>query len=491
MWLPRDGETRIPVSPDPGTAGLTADIELTADRQLTEDRYRELATPSVTLVESATDAVVGVSPDGLIATWGVGAQRLFGYSASEAVGSAVTILAPDTHVRKPHELLHEVLAASDVERVETDRITKDGRRLRVMVSLSAIINQNGETVGVLAVYRDMTRQRDAEAAWRETERRYETVVEALSEGVVMLDRSGRVLVCNQSAERLLELPLGTLEDYVPYPSAWSLVDEAGRQLSPEQYPSAVCMRSGRPQRNVVLGVELAGEVRRWLAVNSFPMRAQGAVEPHAVVVSFTDVTNHRKTVAELQTARIEDLDRLALVCEYRDDDTFRHTERVGYSSEQIALALGLDGDIAWTIRRAAPLHDVGKIGIPDAILLKPAALTPDEFEVIKTHTTIGRRILGKGQASVLRMAAEIAATHHERWDGTGYPAGLRGQQIPIVGRIVAIADAFDAMTHTRPYRDASTIDEAVVEIMRCTGSQFDPEIVQAFKLIDHTTLVDR
>src|SRR5262249_29604255 len=149
---------------------------------------------------------------------------------------------------------------------------------------------------------------------------------------------------------------------------------------------------------------------------------------YAVVVSFTDVTNHRRTVAELQTARLEDLERLALVCEYRDDDTFRHTERVGYTSEQIALALGVDDEVAWTVRRAAPLHDVGKIGIPDAILLKPAALTREEFEVIKTHTTIGHRILGKGQAPVLRMAAEIAATHHERWDGGGYPAGLQGQQ---------------------------------------------------------------
>ena len=209
------------------------------------------------------------------------------------------------------------------------------------------------------------------------------------------------------------------------------------------------------------------------------------------MVSFTDVTAHRSTVAELQAARLEDLERLALVCEYRDDDTFRHTERVGHSAEQIALELGLDDDIAWTLRRAAPLHDVGKIGIPDAILLKPAALTREEFEVMKTHTTIGHRILGKGQAPMLGMAAEVAATHHERWDGSGYPERLGGRHIPIVGRIVAVADAFDAMTHTRPYRAASTIDDAVSEIIRCTASQFDPEVVQAFNLLDHTTLVDR
>ena len=283
---------------------------------------------------------------------------------------------------------------------------------------------------------DVIQQHDAEAALRASERRYETVVDALNEGVVMLDRAGRVLASNENAGRLLELPAGTLEDYLPNRALWSVVDETGRELSPEEYPSTTCLRTGRAEQDVVLGVAVAGEVRRWLAVNSTPVSNPGQAAPQAVVVSFTDVTAHRRTVAELQAARLEDLERLALVCEYRDDDTFRHTERVGYSAEQIAHALGLDGDIARTIRRAAPLHDVGKIGIPDAILLKPAALTREEFEVMKTHTTIGHRILGKGQSPILRMAGEIAATHHERWDGSGYPERLGGRHIPVVGRIV-------------------------------------------------------
>jgi len=398
--------------------------------------------------------------------------------------------APGDDLRRPTELIHEFLTGTDVDRVETDRITKDGRRLRVLVSLSAVTDGDGRTAEILGVYRDITRQRDAEAAWRASERRYETVVEALSEGVVMLDRNGRVLASNRNAERLLELPAGSLQDYFPTRNSWSLVDEDGRRLSAEQYPSATCLRTGQCRYGVVVGVKVDGEVRRWLAVNSTPIPAPGRAEPQAVVASFTDVTPHRRVVAELQTARLEDLERLALVCEYRDDDTFRHTERVGYSAEQIARAFGVDDEIAWKIRRAAPLHDVGKIGIPDAILLKPAALTPEEFDVIKTHTTIGHRILGKSHAPILRMAADIAATHHERWDGTGYPAGLAGQQIPIVGRIVAVADAFDAMTHPRPYRAATTIVGAVAEVERCKGTQFDPEIVEAFGCIDHTTLVD-
>ncbi len=459
----------------------------------TGDRYAqaELASPSVSLVEAATDAVVGVSPDGLITTWAESARRLFGYEAGEVVGRPIAILAPDEDAGNPQQLIDKLLAGTDVDRVETDRITKDGRRLRVQVSLSTVADCHGQTVGVLGVYRDVTQQRDAEAAWRASEHRYETVVEALNEGIVMLDRAGRVLASNQNAERLLELPAGTLEDYLPNRVLWSVVDEAGRELSPEDYPSTTCLRTGRAAKDVVVGVAVAGEVRRWLAVSSAPIAAPGQTAPQAVVVSFTDVTAHRRTVAELQAARLEDLERLALVCEYRDDDTFRHTERVGYSAEQIALALGLDGDVARTLRRAAPLHDVGKIGIPDAILLKPAALTGEEFEVMKTHTTIGHRILGKGQAPILRMAAEVAATHHERWNGGGYPERLGGRHIPVVGRVVAVADAFDAMTHTRPYRAASTIDDAASEIRRCSGSQFDPEVVRAFNRLDHTTLIDR
>jgi putative two-component system response regulator len=441
-------------------------------------------------VEAAADALVGVSPDGLITVWGAGAQRLFGYEPEEALGRRVSILAPSEDEREPYELIHEALAGTGVDRVETNRITKDGRRLRVVVSLSAVTDRDGRAAGIIGVYRDVTQQRDAEAARRQSEHRFGTIVEALSEGVVMMDRDGHVLASNQNAERLLELPTGALQDCFASGPSWSLLDEAGNELSPENYPSRVCLRTGRPQEGIVIGVQVAGEVRRWLAVNSSPIATAGAGGPEAVVASFTDVSAHRRTITELQTARLEDLERLALVGEYRDDDTFRHAERVGYSAEQIALELGLDKDVAWTIRRAAPLHDVGKIGIPDAILLKPAALTPEEFEVIKTHTTIGRRILGKSQAPVLRMAAEIAATHHERWDGTGYPVGLRGQGIPAVGRIAAIADAFDAITHTRPYKAASTIQEALAEIARCAGGQFDPEIVRAFARVDHSQLVD-
>ena len=195
----------------------------------------------------------------------------------------------------------------------------------------------------------------------------------------------------------------------------------------------------------------------------------------------------RERTRELEEAHVEMLDRLAVAAEFRDDDTGQHIRRVGQMSAILARDLGLPRDQVELIRRAAPLHDVGKIGIPDRILLKPGKLTPEEFEVIKTHATIGARILSGGRFPLLKLAEEIALTHHERWDGTGYPHGLKGEAIPLSGRIVALADAFDALTAPRSYRKTRSVEEAVVTIQRAAGTQFDPRVVDTFMALTPET----
>ena len=187
----------------------------------------------------------------------------------------------------------------------------------------------------------------------------------------------------------------------------------------------------------------------------------------------------RERTRELEAAQIEIIERLARAAEFRDDNTGQHTERVGQMAALLARQLGLPDPQVSLIRRAAPLHDVGKIGIPDAVLLKLGKLTLDEFELVKTHTTIGARILSGSRFGVLRLAEEIAFSHHERWDGDGY-VGIRQDQIPLAGRIVAVADVFDALTQKRPYKSAWPIVEAIAEIERQSMRQFDPEIVDAF-----------
>lgn len=177
--------------------------------------------------------------------------------------------------------------------------------------------------------------------------------------------------------------------------------------------------------------------------------------------------------------QVEMLQRLARASEYRDDDTGDHTKRVGVMSAKIALEMGLPEDTVDLIRLAAPLHDIGKIGIRDAILMKPGKLTESEFVVMRTHAIIGSRIL-EGRSKLLQMAEVIARTHHEKWDGTGYPSRLSGENIPLPGRIVAVADVFDALISERAYKVAWPLSRAIEEIKSLSGRHFDPKVVAAF-----------
>ena len=190
--------------------------------------------------------------------------------------------------------------------------------------------------------------------------------------------------------------------------------------------------------------------------------------------------------AEFEAAQTEVLDRLARAGEFRDDDTGQHTRRVGDMAAKLAGRCGFGPKRVEIMRRAAPLHDIGKIGVPDSILLKPGRLTPEEFAIIKTHCEIGARLLGEGKSELVQMAQTIARSHHERFDGGGYPDKLGGQNIPIEGRIVAVVDVYDALTSERPYKAAWPIEKACAEIAANAGTQFDPGVVAAFLEMQRT-----
>jgi putative two-component system response regulator len=189
--------------------------------------------------------------------------------------------------------------------------------------------------------------------------------------------------------------------------------------------------------------------------------------------------NVRMRTHDLEATRLEVLERLARAAEFRDDATGQHTHRVGRVAADVAAALGLTEERVELIRHAAPLHDVGKIGIPDMILLKPGRLSAEEFEVVKTHTTIGARILSGGTYDLLKLAECIALCHHELWDGSGYPRGIAGREIPLEARIVSVVDAFDAMTNDRPYRRALPAEEAWDILWEGAGRLWDADVVDA------------
>ena len=191
------------------------------------------------------------------------------------------------------------------------------------------------------------------------------------------------------------------------------------------------------------------------------------------------VKNHLSLVKadELKDSRLQIIQKLGRASEYKDNETGLHVMRMSHYSRVIALACGFSSDMAEDLLNAAPMHDIGKIGIPDSIMLKPGKLTEEEFAVMKRHPIIGAEILGESDSRLLQLARSVALYHHEKWDGSGYPHGLKGEAIPIEARIVALADVFDALTSKRPYKEAWPVEQALEHIRQQAGRHFDPALV--------------
>ena len=188
----------------------------------------------------------------------------------------------------------------------------------------------------------------------------------------------------------------------------------------------------------------------------------------------------RKATLEIVQRERETVMRLCRAAEFRDPETGAHIQRMAHYSRLIAVRMGMSVEDQDLLLEAAPMHDIGKVGIPDKILLKPARLEPEEFEVMKQHAIFGYELLQGSSSRALQVGADIARGHHEKWDGSGYPEGLKGEEIPIFSRIVAVADVFDALTSERPYKKAWSLDDAVENLRTGAGKHFDPVVVQAF-----------
>jgi putative two-component system response regulator len=286
---------------------------------------------------------------------------------------------------------------------------------------------------------------------------------------------------------------------MPHIDGLDLLAQLSREIAPDTYLPILVLTSdstGETKRRA-----LSGGAKDFLTKPLSPfevrLRVQNLLETRFLHLELQEQNRLLETrvlertsalmrrTEELEEARIEILERLARAAEFRDDDTGQHTHRVGRLAAQLAETLSHPPEQVELIRRAAPLHDLGKIGVPDSVLLKRGRLDPAEFDVMKRHTVIGGSILTGSAVPLLAMGREIAVSHHERWDGAGYPFGAGGESIPISGRIVAVADVFDALTHARPYKAAWSLEEASAEVTRQAGRQFDPDIVAAFQHIEH------
>ncbi len=264
-----------------------------------------------------------------------------------------------------------------------------------------------------------------------------------------------------------------LDLHMPHVGGLELLRQVGALLEPDEYLPVIMLSAdvtARARRDA-MGAGATDFLTKPFDTTEVGLRVRNHLETRRIHLR---LDGQRR---ELEGCHLQSLKRLH--DEFRDE-TDDHTERVGRTSALLARAAGVTDDLAELIEKAAPLHDLGKVGVPDSVLLKPGKLSAEEFELVRTHTTIGAQIIGETTSEVLTVARVIAETHHERWNGLGYPYGLEGEAIPLPGRVVAVCDVFDALTHERPYKRAWTVDEAVQELVTESGRFFDPELVDLF-----------
>jgi putative two-component system response regulator len=277
-----------------------------------------------------------------------------------------------------------------------------------------------------------------------------------------------------------------LDLHMPYVDGFEIMRRIGEELGDDAYVPTVVLTAdaGNDARDVALSTGAHDFLTKPFDPKEVVLRIRNLLATRMLHLKLTarngDLTarSHAQQDA-LESARIEVLDRLARAVDLRDNETFAHTQRVGEMSATLAGVLGLADDERELLRRAAPLHDIGKIGISDAVLLKPGRLTDEEFDHVRTHTTIGAALLDDSDIPVVRLARVVALSHHERWDGTGYPNRMNGESIPLPARIVAVADVFDALSHERPYKEAWPHEQVMAEFVTQRGRHFDPAVVDA------------
>jgi putative two-component system response regulator len=275
-----------------------------------------------------------------------------------------------------------------------------------------------------------------------------------------------------------------LDLHMPHIGGLELLEEMERLREPDEYLPVLVLSADvtAKARRDALGAGATDFLTKPFDTTEMGLRVVNCLETRRIHLRLDGQRREvdeliRQRTVELEIAHLESLMRLH--DEFRDE-TSEHTHRVGTLAGRLSRMAGVDEEVAAIIEKAAPLHDLGKVGVPDAILLKPGKLSPEEFDLVRTHTTIGAQIIGESASAVLSMARVIAETHHERWNGEGYPYGLQGGAIPLPGRVVAVCDVFDALTHERPHKQAWTVEEAVEELVAERGRFFDPDLVDLF-----------
>ncbi|MBF0136195.1 MAG: PAS domain S-box protein [Magnetococcales bacterium] len=482
-----------------------------------EERFRSLA-------QSAKDAIISTDFEGKILFWNTGAKVIFGFSEAESLGQKLALIIPERY-RQAHALGMQRVSetgcfkSSDSIR-ELVGLRRDGSEFPLEISMASWLS--GEKRFFSAIIRDISSRRRLE---QEQDRAFqvritisallETALEPLSLSVqlnVALDiiqsipwlsspRQGLIyLVDSASGHMVPGSQRGILPDDTNEDKLLEAQDELARFLwqpalaehriifvTPEMEQRTNIPPCGRYCIPITYNDRLLGAMVLFRAegVQRNSDEEEGVLQ--TIAHTLAGIIERRRmegileqTTLALRETRLEIIRRLGRASEFRDNETGLHVVRMSHYAAVLGKAAGMSPAECELILHAAPMHDVGKIGIPDTILRKPGKLTKDEFDIMRKHAEIGASMLFGYEDEPLKTAHVMALTHHERWDGTGYPSGLKGEEIPLVGRICAVADVFDALTTARPYKKAWSPEEATAEIQRSAGTHFDPEIVKLF-----------
>jgi putative two-component system response regulator len=478
-----------PVVPDIVRAKVSAFIDLFLRTEAFEGSLASIAALNGALLESEVrsravlqhvgDGILTIGEAGRIESFNHSAQQLFGYAEHEVVGRQLElILSRGQDAVSAAAWASEGLPSTSGGRMELECRRQDGSSFQADADISQMqIGQRRITVACIHDISDRVeaaaRERQRAETLRREAQRDRAAFDEAPIGSIIASSNGQIervnqAICTMTGYTADEL-IGTRLLELTQPEDRSNTQRIAASVLSGTTPTV------RYEKRVLLRDGSVLEV--YVALTAIRDDEDQIVQLFAQIV---DVTEARRTARELEQAQVEVLDRLAAAAEFRDDATGQHTRRVGELSVAIARVIELPTPQVELIRLAAPLHDLGKIAVPDAILAKRGKLTEDEFEQMEAHTTIGAKLLAGGGNPLLELAQQIALTHHEKWDGSGYPAGLIGEAIPIAGRIVAVADVFDALTHSRPYKPAWSTEDAITEMTSHAGQHFDPDVLAAF-----------
>jgi putative two-component system response regulator len=424
------------------------------------------------MLDAVGALVVVIDREGRIVAFNRACSVLTGYRAEEVLGRSVfDILLPADEAPE----VRGWIATAQPENFPTQRelrwTDKDGAGRLIAWTTNPLLDTDGRILQFVSTGFDVSPQRAAEHDAERWRTRTESFLDHAPALAYWKDLDGRFVFVNRRHEQVTgvarEQTIGQLVGDV-------FASGHAAEFRAEDQEVA---RTGRPAYSEATIVH-GDEAHHYLTVK-FPLHGpDGTVE--GVGGISTDITDRVRVEKELERSYHETLTRLARAVEFRDNDTGEHIERMSSFCELIARGLGLDERRCALIRAASTLHDAGKIAIPDEILLKPGRLTAEERAIIETHATTGHQLLTGSDSPLLQLAASIADTHHERYDGTGYPRRLAGEQIPIEGRIAAVADVFDALTSDRVYRAALATDEAIEFMNAERGRHFDPIVLDTF-----------